>query len=131
MPIEHRIDHERRIVFATGRGVLTDQDVFQYQRTVWSGSEVTGFDEIVDMSDVTEVLMPSSLRARDLAAVSARMDAPGGTSRLAIVAPADSTYGLARMYASYRELQEQGSKKVRVFRAMADALEWLEDRPAR
>ena len=130
MPIEHLIDRERRIVIATGHGVLTDADVFQYQQGVWSDPGVAGFDEIVDMSDVTDVPMPSSLRARDLAAVAARMDPPGSASRLAIVAPADFAYGLARMYASYRELQAGGSKRVRVFRAMADAKAWLEERPA-
>jgi hypothetical protein len=64
--------------------------------------------------------------ARDLAVVSARMDPPATSSRLAIVAPADFVYGLARMYATYRELQEQGRKQVEVFRAMADAMAWLE-----
>jgi len=125
MPIEHHIDHGRRIVFAVVHGVMTDQDVFEYQRGVWSDPAVAGFDEIVDMSDVTEIRMPSSQRVRDLAAVSARMDPPGTSARLAIVAPADFAYGLARMYASYRGLQEQGSKQVAVFRAMAEAMAWL------
>jgi hypothetical protein len=33
------------------------------------------------------------------------------------------------MYASYRELPEHSSKEVRVFRAMADAMAWLEAPP--
>lgn len=34
MPI-NRIDHDARVVVAAGRGVLTDADVFDYQREVW------------------------------------------------------------------------------------------------
>jgi hypothetical protein len=128
MPIEHRIDRERRVVFAAGHGVFSDQDVFEYQRGVWSDPSLVGYDEVVDMSDVTEVSMPSAMRARDLAVVAARMDSPGTASRLAIVAPADFAYGLARMYASYRALQQEGTKTVRVFRAMDEAIAWLEGR---
>ena len=131
MPIEHRIDAEHRIVHARVLGVLTDADLFAYQRTVWSDPAIAGFDEIVDMSDVTEIVMPTSLRARDLAEVSAQMDAPGTSSRLAIVAPADFAYGLARMYASYRGLQERGHKEVEVFRSLEDATRWREASRAR
>jgi hypothetical protein len=131
MSIEHRIDTQRRVVHARVLGVMTDADVFAYQRTVWSDPAVAGFDEIVDMSGVTEIVMPSSLRARDLAEVSAGMDAPDTSSRLAIVAPADFAFGLARMYASYRGLQERGSKEVEVFRSLEEATRWLEVPQAR
>src|SRR5262252_7659113 len=42
MPIEHTIDHARRLVLAKGKGTLTDEDVFSYQRTVWSREDVAG-----------------------------------------------------------------------------------------
>jgi hypothetical protein len=37
MPIESEIDHERRLVTARGRGTLTHEDVFGYQRDVCLG----------------------------------------------------------------------------------------------
>src|SRR5688572_11251239 len=40
MPIVHRVDHENRIVLARAYGVLTDEDVFTFQHTVWSQPEV-------------------------------------------------------------------------------------------
>ena len=57
MPIVHRIDHERRLVVAEGRGIVTDQDVFGYQRDVWSRPEVAGYDELVDMSEVEDIAL--------------------------------------------------------------------------
>jgi hypothetical protein len=50
VPIDYLINHERRVVLARCRGVLTDEDVFGYQHEVWSRPEVAGYDELVDMS---------------------------------------------------------------------------------
>jgi hypothetical protein len=35
MPITYQIDHSRRLVDTHGHGLLTDEDVFQYQQEVW------------------------------------------------------------------------------------------------
>ena len=136
MPIEYRIDHEARIVVARGFGVITDSDVFGYQRTVWSRPDVAGFDELVDMRDVQTIVPPSSERVKQLAAVSAVMDAPGSPSKFAIVASDDLAFGLGRMYQSYRESNKNSTKEVAVFRTRDAALHWLglsgtDDRAAR
>ncbi|HEV8122027.1 MAG TPA: hypothetical protein VGQ67_13605, partial [Candidatus Polarisedimenticolia bacterium] len=59
MPIEYKVDHERRLVRARAFDVLTDADVFGYQQSAWSAPEVTGYDELVDMTDVTRIALPS------------------------------------------------------------------------
>ena len=105
--------------------VMTDRDVFDYQRSVWSSPEIAGYDEIMDMTDVVEIAAPSSQRVRDLAAVSAGMDTRTGTAKFAIVAPGDLAYGLGRMFQSYRELDERSTKQVAVFRTMEEAREWI------
>ena len=132
MPIDYVIDVNLRRVVATAHGTLTDADVFGYQRAVWSHPEVVGFDEIVDMTGVEHIDLPtpSGERMRALAALSAAMDdvAP---SRFAIVAPTDAVFGLARMYGAYRQSESRSTKEVRVFRSMEDARAWLgEDRDA-
>ena len=128
MPISYRIDWNARRVIATASGILTDEDVFGYQRDAWSRADVAGFDEIVDMTDVNnvELPVPSSDRMRALSAESAVMDAPQ-PSRFAIVAPGDLTYGLGRMYAVYRETDRRSTKTVRVFRSMDEAVAWLDE----
>lgn len=125
MPIDYVIDVNSRRVVATAHGTLTDADVFGYQRAVWSHPEVVGFDEIVDMTDVEHIDLPtpSGERMRALAELSAAMDV--APSRFAIVAPTDSVFGLARMYGAYRQSEGRSTKEVRVFRSMDDALAWL------
>jgi len=64
MPILYRVDHDGRVVIAIGHGVLIDSDVFDYQRGVWSRADVVGFDELIDMTRVTRIALPSTNRAR-------------------------------------------------------------------
>lgn len=123
--IEYRIDHDRRLVLAEGHGTLTDEDVFAYQREVWSRPDVAGYDELMDMTHVTEIALPSMERARELAKLSARMDAPHTASKFAIVARSELAFGLGRLYESYRELEQKSTKEVAVFRSMPEALNWL------
>ncbi len=125
MPIDYRIDFDQRVVFAKARGSLTDQDVFAYQEEVWSAPEVAGFDELVDMTEVDEIIHPPTERVRALANKSAKMDRPELASRFAVVAPQDFAYGLGRMYGTYRELNPGSTKKVAVFRSRKAALNWL------
>lgn len=125
MPIEYRIDHDRRLVIAEGSGTLTDEEVFGYQREVWSRSEVAGYDELVDMSRVEKIALPSNERMQELARLSAGMDSPSSSTRLAVVAPTDLAYGLGRMYEAYRGLENRSTKQVQVFRSMDEALAYL------
>ena len=124
MPLAYRIDHDARIVLAVGSGIVTHADVFAYQTEVWSRPEVAGYDELVDMSLVTDVVA-SGDGARDLAALSATMDDKDTTSRFAIVAQTDIAFGLGRMYQTYRALDRRSTKEVGVFRTMREALAFL------
>ena len=125
MPIEYRIDHERRLVMARGHGTFSGEDVFGYQRDVWSRPEVAGYDELVDMSQVEHIALPSAERIQELAKLSAGMDVRSSASRFAIVAPAEFAFGLGRMYEAYRNLDDRSTKKVSVFRSLDEALAFL------
>jgi hypothetical protein len=125
MPIDYRIDHARRLVHATGHGTLADQDVFGYQREAWSQPGVAGYDELVDMSQVEHIIVPSTDRLKELVDLAAGMDPPHAPSKFAIVAPDKLAYDLARFFQAYRELDPRSTKQVNVFKTMAEALEWL------
>jgi len=125
MPLVYRVDHDARIVLVLGSGTLTDTDIFSYQTAVWSRPEVAGYDELVDMSLVTEIVVPTKDRVRDLATLSATMDDKSTTSRFAIVAQTDVAFGLGRMYQTYRALDRRSTKEVGVFRTMREALAFL------
>jgi hypothetical protein len=126
MPFLYRIDTTIRVVVTAGHGMITDVDVFGYQREVWSRPDVGGYDELIDMTRVTSIEVSSSGRVRDLAALSADMDATVTGTRLAIVAPDDLAYGLGRMYQNYRELNPLTRREVGVFRTMEEALAFLQ-----
>jgi hypothetical protein len=125
MPIEYRVDHEARRVLADGHGTISAEEIFGYQREAWSRPDVQGYDELVDMTDVKEIVEPTPHNMRALARFSAGMDPPGGGSRFAIVAPQALAYGLGRMYEAFREMPPGGTKVVSVFRDRASALAWL------
>jgi hypothetical protein len=125
MPITHRIDSERRLVLAAGHGKLTIGDFFGYQQTVWSRPEVAGFDELMDMTDVDEIVEPSVDRILELAALASKMSSSSTTSRFAIVAPTDLTFGLGRMFQAFRAHEDSGARKVAVFRTPDEAMAFL------
>lgn len=125
MPIDYHIDHEQRLVTATAHGILTDPEFFGYQREVWSRPDVAGYDELVDMSAVTKIDLPSADRVRELALFSAAMDPKGPSSKFAIVAPQDLAFGLGRMYDAYRSSNRPGGKEVGVFRSREQAMAFL------
>ena len=127
MPITFQIDHDRKIVFARGLGVLTDEDVFGYQRDVWSRENIRGYSEMMDMRGVERIALPSMDRVRDLANLSAEMDAGQQGTKFAIVASGDLAFGLGRMYEVYRVMHPKSGKEVKVFRNPEDALKWLEE----
>ena len=126
MPIEFTIDHARRLVTATARGTLTGHDVFGYQRAVWSRADVQGYNELLDMRAVEKIDLPSIDNMRALAGLSASMDAPRESSKFAIVATSDEAFGLSRMYETYRNLENTGTKQVAVFRTLNEAYAFLE-----
>jgi len=125
MPVSCRINHLRRIVLAAGHGILNDQDVFIYQKTVWSRKDIAGYDELMDMTDVQKIVPPSTARIRQLAEVASKMESSNSTSRFAILAPSDEAYGYGRMFQAFRTYQDGGTRNVEVFRTAEEVLVFL------
>lgn len=125
MPISHTVDHDRRLVTAHASGTLTDQDVFDYQLTVWSRKDVAGYDELIDMTDVVEIVPPPAARLQQLASVAARMESSNSTSKFAVIAPTDIAFGLGRMFQAFREHSDRGARKIGVFRSAKEAKVFL------
>jgi hypothetical protein len=125
MPIVFRLDHEARVVVAAAYGALTDGEVFEYQSKIFTLDEAIGYDELVDMTSVTEIALPSTDRVRDLASLAVGMDATHGNSKLAIVAPGDLAFALGRMFQTTRGLDPRSTTEVGVFRTMEDAAAFL------
>ena len=125
MPIEYSIDHARRLVVARGQGVFTDSDVFGYQLDVGSRPDVAGYDELIDMTAVEHIALPSIGRIRQLAELGVKMDSGSSPTKFAIVAPDNIAFGLGHIYKAYRSLDKRSMKKVGVFRSLAEAYTFL------
>ena len=124
MPLRYQIDDEHRLVLTRGFGVLTDQEVFEYKQSVWSQPRVAGYDELVDVTDVERIDIPSAERLRELARLSAAMDVLP-PSRVAIVTTDLVSFEIARMYEVFRKLDKRSTRDVSVFRKEEEAIEWL------
>src|SRR5262245_22008286 len=115
------IDYTRRLILSTVRESLTDSDLHTYITDLWQDVSVATFDEIVVIEPGTQLLVTSG----GFQAAVAVLHQPNPERlpyRTAIVAPADVSYGLARMYEAY---QEPTAGELRVFRSLDDALAWL------
>lgn len=127
MPITYTVDHSRRLVIARAFGVFSDADVFSYQHQAWSDPAVVGYNELVDMTDITAIDAPNPVGARfsQLASLSSESDAVSSPAKFAIVAPSALAYALGRAYQAYREMDTHSKKEVGVFRTLAEALGFL------
>lgn len=125
MPISCRINHFRRVVLAAGHGTLKDQDVFIYQKTVWSRRDIAGYDELMDMTEVQKIVPPSTARIRQLAEVASKMESSNSASKFAILAPTDEAYGYGRMFKAFRAYQDGETRNVEVFRMRQEVMVFL------
>ena len=125
MPLAFRLDRDAHVIVAAAYGTVTDEQVFEYQREISSREDTIGYDELVDVTHMKEIALPSTDRVRDLAVVAAGADASRGSSRLAIVAPGDLAFALGRMFQTNRELDPRSKREVGVFRTTKEALAFL------
>lgn len=117
--------HKRRVVAVWGPRV-TDAALLEYQSSVWSDEGVTGFDELIDFSNLKEVDVTSA-GLRRVAAAASSQDRYRHGRRFAVVVGSDLAYGLSRMYEQLRELQSGSDRIVQIFKTREAALAWLDD----
>lgn len=123
MPITSQLDPSRELTTFVGKGKVSIDDIlemlkpfFEGQVTkniLWDFREAT--PDIGDLKGQLRRLVKTSDRAREL-----RSD-----GKTALIASSDLVYGLLRMYQTFAELRGL-AHKVRVFRAMEEAHQWLD-----
>ena len=118
LPTSFRIDTERRTVFSSGAGVLSDDDLRGHQRQLLGDPAFDpSFNQLWDFRQVVQVDV-SSETLRALA--TARSFAP--SAKRAAVAPRNILYGMARMF---EMLHNKAPEEFRVFRNIREAADWL------
>jgi hypothetical protein len=122
MPIQAVRDDTQRRITVTFEATVTASDVSSF---ITSEPPVPGgdqpYDILVDLR-FAQVDLETSAQAHSLAVVAERQDPNRRRGRVAIVADDDATFGIARMYAAYRE---KAGIAVEVFRRLDQAEIWL------
>lgn len=125
MPIDIRVDADERVRYSFVTGVVTDAEMMEaYERVVEDPDFDPTLDVIADMTGVVRLEVTAN-RVRELAERRARNAVLNAARpRVAIVAPADVMFGIARMYESSSH-RDDGSRRYLVCRTMEEAREWL------
>ena len=122
MPIQSSRDDVRRRVTVTLQSAIGASDLTEF---ITSEAPVPGgerpYDILVDLR-FAQVDLGTSAQAQSIAAVAERAEPNRRKGRVAVVAEDDATFGIARMYAAYRE---KVGITVEVFRRIEDAESWL------
>lgn len=123
MPIGYRIDPQAKRVDTTHVGVVDDEEFLETYRRMYSDPAFDGgFDILVDLHQAES--SPRGAQALKMIADLGRRShgKQGRVPRIAIVASADLSFGLARMYEGYAA---EVPANIRVLRDREHALEWL------
>ena len=113
---------------ATFTGTLTDEELFgAYGALLEMPDYDYGADDLVDFRTVTRMDVTSE-GLRRLMALFAEADELGNRTRLAIIAPRDVTYGVARMYQLMRG--DDVPEEIAVFRDYDEGVRWLDRKDA-
>jgi len=113
---------------ATFTGTLTDEELFgAYGALLEMPDYDYGADDLVDFRTVTRMDVTSE-GLRRLMALFAEADELGNRARLAIIAPRDVTYGVARMYQLMRG--DDVPEEIAVFRDYDEGVRWLDRKDA-
>lgn len=120
--IRFHVDEPRRTRVAVFEGVVDDAELLgSYGGLVATPDYDPTLDDLVDMRGV-ERLEVSTEAVRRLVGMFTPLDPEDVSTRLAIVAPRDDVYGMARMY---EILRSDAPEQIRVFRHRAEAEAWL------
>ena len=121
MPVDYAIHAERQLVHSRAWGDVTDAELLDHQRRLALDPAFDSeFSQMLDFLGVTGVKAITADGIRDVA----QRQLYGPRSRRAIVAAHPVIFGLARMFASYRDVA-RAEEQIRVFKRLEEAWTWL------
>ncbi len=128
MPITYRIDDRQGLVVTTINGTILEAELRAHAAAVAADTNAQACTRaIVDISERVEVSVDSKVVA-ELGMASGEVTRITGR-RVAVVAPADMAYGLARVFQGFRS--GSNGSELQVFRNRAEAEAWLGVTPRR
>jgi hypothetical protein len=124
MPIRIRVDPAARVRHSVLEGTVGDDELVDAYAGVLSHPDFDPtLNDLVDARGVRRVDV-TPVGVRRLADLVQQIDRLSLPTKVAVVAPDDVAYDMARMYEALRASQSAPAEH-RVFRDMADARRWL------
>ena len=108
MPAFYKIDKERRLMMSTASGIITMAESLAHRENLLKDPDFdASFGQLLDATHVTDVrLTPEDIRTLALIKVFS------ANSRRAILVNSDLKFGLARMFAVFRDGLGEDSPKI-------------------
>jgi hypothetical protein len=122
MPCDFVFHKQLGLVVTRFRGRIEDAELLGLYRSLF---EAVDFEPwLQEIADARFIEQPASAEAvkRSSDLIRARLEGLGSTYRTTVIAPAEATYGLSRMYGI---LASSGPHAVSVYRTVEDAAESL------
>jgi len=130
MTTEHRIDHEAKLLITTWEGDITDikfiEALKQYQKEIQCNPDYVDYNEVFNVSKATNVKVKID-GLLELGRVAAKTDHLFVDKKLAVIVGSNLAFGLANMYAAYRNMGIKSCKTIRVFKDENTAYAWAKN----
>ena len=129
MLVSHRIDHEHKIIITTFAPEEATLKLFlesfaNYQEELKYLPDFQEYNELVDFRPITSINV-SAAELRELSNFTITTDHRQKITRLALVVDSKHAFTLAKVYEMLRNHAPGSKKKVKVFRDMESAYDWL------
>ena len=125
-PIEFKMDAAQRMRVAAFSGIINEQDVISAYAALMAEPDYDpSINDLVDLREVRRLDINAHGMQR-IVELFTPLDKLDVYNRLAIVAPRDELYGMARMY---QTLRSDAPEETRIFRNYDEAVDWLNARP--
>ena len=125
MPLEYKINEEKKLVHVTGWDIITFSELLSHINELSKDPRYKKpMKKLIDYRQVNNVDLSLSL-SESFAQVKAELSDSFSGEKCAIVAPKDVTFGTARIHDSLIEMKEPNIE-TEVFREFDQALDWLD-----
>ncbi len=131
MPANHFIDNKNKLIVTTWEGDAVDVDFIEatikYQKDIQLNPEHIDYNEIANFSKISSIKLTQKGLKR-IGRISSKTDQHNSNVKLALVVSSGTAFNLARVYASFRNLQNGTNKEIRIFKSEVEAMEWAKNK---
>jgi len=131
MPAKHFIDKEAKLIVTTWEGDAVDiefiEAITKYQKDIQLNPEYIDYNEVANFRKITSIkLTPKGLKR--IGGIASKTDQYKFNNKLALVVSSGTAFNLARIYASFRNIQNGTNKEIRIFKSEVEAMGWAQSK---